>query len=40
MAEIVYPPVIAAARTLFRVLDIRFHMEGTEHVPRSGERCW
>ncbi|MFG1695569.1 lysophospholipid acyltransferase family protein [Nonomuraea sp. NPDC049309] len=36
MAEIVYPPVIAAARTLFRVLDIRFHMEGTEHVPRSG----
>ena len=36
MAEIVYPPVIAAARTLFRVLDYRFHMEGTEHVPRTG----
>ncbi|MEW9548482.1 lysophospholipid acyltransferase family protein [Nonomuraea sp. NPDC050783] len=36
MAEIVYPPVIAAARTLFRALDIRFHMEGTENVPRSG----
>ncbi|NBE98949.1 1-acyl-sn-glycerol-3-phosphate acyltransferase [Nonomuraea sp. KC401] len=36
MAEIVYPPVIAAARTLFRVLDIRFHTEGTEHVPRTG----
>jgi 1-acyl-sn-glycerol-3-phosphate acyltransferase len=36
MAEIVYPPVIAAARTLFRVLDIRFHLEGTEHVPRTG----
>ncbi|WP_113704629.1 lysophospholipid acyltransferase family protein [Nonomuraea lactucae] len=36
MAEIVYPPVIAAARTLFRVLDYRFHLEGTEHVPRTG----
>ncbi|MGP4098813.1 lysophospholipid acyltransferase family protein [Nonomuraea sp. KM90] len=36
MAEIVYPPVIAAARTLFRVLDIRFRLEGTEHVPRTG----
>ncbi|HEX4817217.1 MAG TPA: lysophospholipid acyltransferase family protein [Nonomuraea sp.] len=36
MAEIVYPPVIAAARTMFRMLDVRFHMEGTEHVPRSG----
>ncbi|MCK2218102.1 1-acyl-sn-glycerol-3-phosphate acyltransferase [Actinomadura sp. ATCC 31491] len=36
MAEIVYPPVIAAARTFFRALDIRFHLEGTENVPRSG----
>ena len=36
MAEIVYPPVMATARTLFRVLDYRFHLEGTEHVPRSG----
>ncbi|MEV0592179.1 lysophospholipid acyltransferase family protein [Nonomuraea cavernae] len=36
MAEIVYPPVIAAARTLFRVLDYRFNLEGTEHVPRTG----
>ncbi|WP_336204993.1 lysophospholipid acyltransferase family protein [Nonomuraea sp. LPB2021202275-12-8] len=36
MAEIVYPPVIAAARTLFRVLDYRFHLEGTEHIPRTG----
>ncbi|TMR96885.1 lysophospholipid acyltransferase family protein [Nonomuraea basaltis] len=36
MAEIVYPPVLVAARTLFRALDIRFHTEGTEHVPRSG----
>ncbi|MGI5270939.1 lysophospholipid acyltransferase family protein [Nonomuraea sp. CA-218870] len=36
MAEIVYPPVVAAARTLFRVLDYRFHLEGTEHVPKTG----
>jgi 1-acyl-sn-glycerol-3-phosphate acyltransferase len=36
MAEIVYPPVIAAARTLFRVLDYRINLEGTEHVPRTG----
>ncbi|GAA2776876.1 lysophospholipid acyltransferase family protein [Nonomuraea dietziae] len=36
MAEIVYPPVIATARTLFRIMDYRFHMEGTEHIPRSG----
>lgn len=36
MAEIVYPPVLLAARTLFRALDIRFHLEGTENVPRSG----
>ncbi|NUP00004.1 MAG: 1-acyl-sn-glycerol-3-phosphate acyltransferase [Nonomuraea sp.] len=36
MAEIVYPPVIAAATTLFRLLDYRIHMEGTEHIPRTG----
>ncbi|MFG2072877.1 lysophospholipid acyltransferase family protein [Nonomuraea maritima] len=36
MAEIVYPPVIAAVRTLFRALDVRLHVEGADHVPRSG----
>jgi 1-acyl-sn-glycerol-3-phosphate acyltransferase len=36
MSEIVYPPVIAAARTMFRVLGLRFRLEGTEHVPRTG----
>ncbi|GAA3630123.1 lysophospholipid acyltransferase family protein [Streptomyces fenghuangensis] len=36
MAELVYPPVIGAARTLFRALDLRFDIEGTEHVPRRG----
>ncbi|MEU8773830.1 lysophospholipid acyltransferase family protein [Streptomyces sp. NPDC048606] len=36
MAELVYPPVIGAAHTLFRALDIRIDMKGTEHIPRKG----
>ncbi|GAA1907437.1 lysophospholipid acyltransferase family protein [Streptomyces sodiiphilus] len=36
MAELVYPPVIGAARTLFKVLDLRFDIAGTEHIPRTG----
>lgn len=36
MPEIVYPPVIAAAKTMFRVLDLRLRIEGGEHVPTSG----
>ncbi|MBB0244461.1 1-acyl-sn-glycerol-3-phosphate acyltransferase [Streptomyces alkaliphilus] len=36
MADLVYPPVIGAARTMFRMLDLRFDMRGTEHVPRRG----
>ncbi|MBW1602090.1 1-acyl-sn-glycerol-3-phosphate acyltransferase [Streptomyces sp. JJ66] len=36
MAELVYPPVIRAALTWFKVLDLRFDVEGTEHVPRRG----
>jgi 1-acyl-sn-glycerol-3-phosphate acyltransferase len=36
MSEIVYPPVIAAARTVFRVLGLRFRVEGAEQVPREG----
>ncbi|HSK55858.1 MAG TPA: lysophospholipid acyltransferase family protein [Jiangellales bacterium] len=36
MAELVYPPVILAAKTMFRALDLRFRMAGTEHVPRTG----
>jgi 1-acyl-sn-glycerol-3-phosphate acyltransferase len=31
-----YPPIIASAKVLFRVLDLRFQMSGTEHVPRTG----
>ncbi|MEU6412504.1 lysophospholipid acyltransferase family protein [Microbispora sp. NPDC046933] len=36
MAEIVYPPVLRTALTAFKLLDLRFHMEGTERIPRSG----
>jgi 1-acyl-sn-glycerol-3-phosphate acyltransferase len=36
MSEIVYPPVIAAAKVLFRALDIRFRVDGAEHIPTAG----
>jgi 1-acyl-sn-glycerol-3-phosphate acyltransferase len=36
MVETVYPPVIAVTRLVFRVLGIRFHVTGAEHVPRTG----
>ncbi|MGW1071248.1 lysophospholipid acyltransferase family protein [Streptomyces sp. NPDC002537] len=36
MAELVYPPVIGAARSMFRALDLRFDIQGTEHVPQRG----
>jgi len=36
MPELVYPPVIAAAKTMFRVLDLRLTIEGSQHVPRTG----
>ncbi|MFJ6198652.1 lysophospholipid acyltransferase family protein [Micromonospora sp. NPDC092111] len=36
MPELVYPPVITAAKTLFRVLDLRLTVEGSENVPRTG----
>ncbi|GGQ28196.1 lysophospholipid acyltransferase family protein [Streptosporangium pseudovulgare] len=36
MAEIVYPPVIGAARTLFRALDLKIRVEGAERIPRTG----
>ena len=31
-----YPPVIAAAKAMFRVLDLRITVHGDQHVPRSG----
>jgi 1-acyl-sn-glycerol-3-phosphate acyltransferase len=36
MRDITYPPIIVAAKTLFRVLGQDFQMTGTEHVPREG----
>ena len=36
MPELVYPPVIAAVKTMFRVLDLRLTIEGSHHVPRTG----
>jgi 1-acyl-sn-glycerol-3-phosphate acyltransferase len=36
MADIVYPPVIAAARVMFRVLDLRLRVEGGQNLPREG----
>lgn len=36
MRDFVYPPVIAFAKTAFKVLGLRFQLTGTEHVPRSG----
>ncbi|MEU8297962.1 lysophospholipid acyltransferase family protein [Micromonospora sp. NPDC048909] len=36
MPELVYPPVIATAKTMFRVLDLKISIVGAHHVPRSG----
>ncbi|MEC4019078.1 lysophospholipid acyltransferase family protein [Streptomyces sp. H27-D2] len=36
MAELVYPPVIAVARTMFKALDLRFDIDGTDNIPRRG----
>ena len=34
--ELVYPPVVALAKTMFRVLDNKIEIEGAEHIPASG----
>ncbi|MEV4417694.1 lysophospholipid acyltransferase family protein [Catellatospora sp. NPDC049609] len=36
MPDRVYPPVIALAKTAFRVLDLRIDLQGAEHVPTVG----
>jgi 1-acyl-sn-glycerol-3-phosphate acyltransferase len=36
MSELVYPPVLAAAKVMFRVLDMRLSVDGAEHIPRTG----
>jgi 1-acyl-sn-glycerol-3-phosphate acyltransferase len=34
--EIVYPPVIGAAKLMFRALDLRIDINGAQHIPRTG----
>ncbi len=36
MRDLIYPPTILTAKTLFRLLGMSFQMSGTEHVPRQG----
>lgn len=36
MSDLVYPPVIVLAKTLFRALDLRITVEGGSHIPREG----
>jgi 1-acyl-sn-glycerol-3-phosphate acyltransferase len=36
VAELVYPPVIGAARVAFAAMGLRFTVHGSEHVPRTG----
>jgi 1-acyl-sn-glycerol-3-phosphate acyltransferase len=36
MAELVYPPVISLFRLVWKGLDIQFHFEGQENLPRKG----
>ncbi|MGH3948731.1 MAG: lysophospholipid acyltransferase family protein [Pseudonocardiaceae bacterium] len=36
MADIVYPPVVLACKTMFRVLDLKLDIDGTEHIPAEG----
>ena len=34
--ELVYPPVVALAKTMFRALDMKIEIDGAEHIPSSG----
>ena len=36
MADLVYPPVIFLARTVFATLGLKFTIEGAENIPRTG----
>lgn len=36
MRDLVYPPVVAFAKTAFTVLDLKIRRTGIEHVPRTG----
>ncbi|MEV4349645.1 lysophospholipid acyltransferase family protein [Actinoplanes sp. NPDC049596] len=34
--ELVYPPVVAFAKTWFRALDLKIQVDGAEHIPATG----
>lgn len=34
--ELVYPPVILACKAMFRVLDLKLEVRGSEHIPTAG----
>jgi len=36
VAELVYPPVLILALSAFRVLGLKFTVEGAQHIPRQG----
>ena len=36
MRDLTYPPIILTAKAAFRALGLRFDLQGTEHVPRTG----
>ncbi|MDQ8706381.1 lysophospholipid acyltransferase family protein [Streptomyces sp. LHD-70] len=36
MAELVYRPVIGAALTMFKALDLKIDLKGAENIPRTG----
>ena len=36
LRDIIYPPIVVAAKTGFRLLGNRFQMTGTENIPTSG----
>ncbi len=36
MAELVYRPVIGAALTMFKALDLKIDVQGSENIPRKG----
>ncbi len=36
MADLVYPPVVVALRTLWKTLNLKFDFQGQEHLPKEG----
>ena len=34
--ELVYPPVVTLAKTMFRVLDLKIQIDGAENIPHEG----